>query len=120
MSRASWHMGLEARIVDRQTVTKLNASSIEYANACGVIIEVSMWGVHKTCRSVADEWGWGGTPHCFTRAKDHTGSRWAMPSEDAVVRALWMDLDWPWEPSASWLFLKCRADQGKAPARQAS
>ena len=73
-------------------------------HACGVIIEVSMWGVHKTCRSVADEWGWGGTPHCFTRAKDHTGSRWAMPSEDAVVRALWVDLNWPWEPSDSWLF----------------
>ena len=79
-----------------------------------------MWGVHKTCRTVADEWDWAGKPHCFTRVKDHTGSRWAMPSEDAVVRALWMDLDWPWEPSASWLFLKCRADQGKAPARQAS
>ena len=60
-------------------------------HACGVIIEVSMWGVHKTCRSVADEWGWGGTPHCFTRAKDHTGSRWAMPSEDAVVRPCVVD-----------------------------
>ena len=23
--------------------------------ACGVIIEVSMWGVHKTCRTVADK-----------------------------------------------------------------
>ena len=23
---------------------------------------------------------------------------------DAVARALWVDLNWPWEPSDSWLF----------------
>ena len=64
-------------------------------HACGVIIEVSMWGIHKTCKVVAEEWQWAGTPHCFTKLKDHTGSsRWTVPSEDAVVRALWLDLNW--------------------------
>jgi len=62
-----------------------------------------MWGSHKPCRIVEDEWRWAGTPHCLARVTDHIGSRWAMPSEDAVVRALWVDFDWPWESSDSWL-----------------
>ena len=67
-------------------------------HACGVIIEVSMWGIHKPCRIVAEEWEWAGKPHCFTRVHERKkGSRWTMPSEDAVVRALWVDFNWRWE-----------------------
>ena len=85
----------------RRILKKIRERSTKHAS--GVIIEVSMWGIHKPCRIVEDEWKWAGTPHCFTRVTDHTGSRWTMPSEDAVVRALWVDFDWPWESSDSWL-----------------
>ena len=37
---------------------------------------------------------WGGQPHCFTRVTAHTGSRWTMPSKNAVVCALSLDLDY--------------------------
>ena len=71
-------------------------------HARGVIIELSMWD--RSCKTVAEEWRWGGQRHCLTRVDDQNGSRWTMPSEDAVVRALWVDFDWPWEASDSWLF----------------
>ena len=85
----------------QRTLRKIREKSTKHQ--CGVIIEVSMWGNHKPCRIVEDEWRWAGTPHCFTRVTDHIGSRRTMPSEDAVVRALWVDFEWPWESSDSWL-----------------
>ena len=86
----------------RRILKKIREKSTKHAS--GVIIEVSMWGIHKACRHVAEEWGWAGKPHCFTRVTDRIGTGWTMPSEDAVVRALWVDFDWPWEASDSWLF----------------
>ena len=71
-------------------------------HARGVIIELSMWD--RSCKTVAEEWRWGGQRHCLTRVADQNGSRWTMRSEDAVVRALWVDFEWPWEASDSWLF----------------
>ena len=37
--------------------------------------EVSIWGIHQACRSVAEEWDWAGKPHCFTRVKSQ-GPYW--------------------------------------------
>ena len=66
-------------------------------HACGVIIEVSMFGIHKTCKTVAQEWVWAGKPDCFTcHRENNKGSRWTMPSANALVRALWLDLKWHW------------------------
>ena len=37
--------------------------------------QVSIWGIHKARRNVAEEWGWAGKPHCFTRVKSQ-GPYW--------------------------------------------
>ena len=79
----------------QRVLNKIRESSVKHE--CGVIIEVSMWGIHKPCRNVEEECTWAGKPHCLTRFRDHNGSRWSLPSKDALVRALWVDLKWQWE-----------------------
>ena len=88
---ADRHINGEAQRI----LNKLRERSVKHE--CGVIIEVSMWGTHKSCRNVADECAWAGKPHCFTHFRDHTGSRWTMPSKGALVRAVWVDLTWRWD-----------------------
>ena len=73
-------------------------------HACGVVVEVATWGIHKSCKNVEQEGQWAGRRHIVTHFRDHLGSRWAPPSEKALVRALWVDLNWPWESSDCWLF----------------
>ena len=44
----------------RRILKKIRERSTKHAS--GVIIEVSMWGIHKPCRIVEDEWKWAGNP----------------------------------------------------------
>ena len=34
------------------------------------------FGIHRSCKTVAEEWRWGGQRHCFTRVADQNGLRW--------------------------------------------
>ena len=73
-------------------------------HACGVVIEVSMLGVHKTCRTVAGEWDWAGKATLL-----HTGQGPYWLEVDYALGGrrcpcVVVDLSWPWEPSDSWLF----------------
>ena len=63
-------------------------------HASGMVVELGMYGLHRRCRVVADEWAHAGRPGVFTSVKDFTGTRWTMPEESAGIVAVWVDLRW--------------------------
>ena len=56
-----------------KTIGTLSASSQKSArraaskHACGVVIEVSIEGIHRSSKTVAKEWRWREQRRCFTR-----------------------------------------------------
>ena len=85
----------------RRILKKIREKSSKHA--CGVIMRC-LYGEFTRLAEMLRRSGTGQENHTAShgpRVKDHTGSRWTMPSEDAVIRVWWVDFDWRWRPS-SW------------------
>ena len=61
---------------------------------CGIVLELSMFGEHVSCKTQEEEAAAANRGGFFTSRRIHSGTQWCMPAEEAVVRALWLDTHW--------------------------
>jgi hypothetical protein len=87
----------EAKKANKESILQVLSgfrNGVAAKHMSGVVIEITMYGEHKACRTQGEEADFASRGGHFTSRRIHNGTQWCVPESDATVRALWVDRHW--------------------------